>query len=212
MLQKVSSEDVPSYTIRRLDQESSIPDTDQYKLTNIKEDALSNKLKYLDVLHCFQVVDLVSPIHVIFIVKLSNLVFSTRTGDMVRTTSTYSICYGRRRCVSSKQVCTTSSRVQDSMPCLWGSSFDRISCSDDEVEGNLSTIFQSVRGSKQYWFKRKSELLCMLRVSNMQDLWQEVSSHASIYSKLWSFGIRCVVSHRLSSGSTCLCHTAENAG
>ena len=24
----------------------------------------------------------------------------------------------------------------------------------------------------------------------MQDLWQEVSSHASIYSKLWSFGIR----------------------
>ena len=26
--------------------------------------------------------------------------------------------------------------------------------------------------------------------SNMQDLWQEVSSHASIYSNLWSFGIR----------------------
>ena len=26
--------------------------------------------------------------------------------------------------------------------------------------------------------------------SNMQDLWQEVSSHASIYSKLWLFGIR----------------------
>ena len=26
--------------------------------------------------------------------------------------------------------------------------------------------------------------------SNMQDLWQEVSSHASIYSKLWSFGLR----------------------
>ena len=26
--------------------------------------------------------------------------------------------------------------------------------------------------------------------SNMQDLWQEVSSHESIYSKLWSFGIR----------------------
>ena len=25
---------------------------------------------------------------------------------------------------------------------------------------------------------------------NMQDLWQEVSSHTSIYSKLWSFGIR----------------------
>ena len=65
--------------------------------------------------------------------------------------------------------------------------------------------------------------------SNMQE---EVSSHASINSKLWSFGIHslrfrecglyeasafysmitCVISHRLSSGSTCLCHITENAG
>ena len=56
MLQKVSSDDVASYqsfTIRRLDQkESSIPDTEQYKLKNFKEDALSNKMKHLDVL-CF---------------------------------------------------------------------------------------------------------------------------------------------------------------
>ena len=50
---------------------------------------------------------------------------------------------------------------QHAMPV--GQFIDRISCSDDEVEGNLSTIFQSVRGSKQYWFKRNSELLCMLR-------------------------------------------------
>ena len=28
--------------------------------------------------------------------------------------------------------------------------------------------------------------------SNMQDLWQEVSAHSSVYSKLWSFGIRCL--------------------
>ena len=26
--------------------------------------------------------------------------------------------------------------------------------------------------------------------SNMQDVWQEVSSHQSVYSKLWSFGVR----------------------
>ena len=50
---------------------------------------------------------------------------------------------------------------QHAMPV--GQFIDRISCSDDEVEGNLSTIFQSVRGSKQYWFRRNSELLCMLR-------------------------------------------------
>ena len=28
--------------------------------------------------------------------------------------------------------------------------------------------------------------------SNMQDHWQEVSAHSSVYSKLWSFGIRCL--------------------
>ena len=28
--------------------------------------------------------------------------------------------------------------------------------------------------------------------SNMQEVWQEVSSHQTIYSKLWSFGVRCL--------------------
>ena len=38
-----------------------------------------------------------------------------------------------------------------------------MSNSDEDVEANLSTVFQSVRGSKQYWFLRRSEVLCMLR-------------------------------------------------
>ena len=28
--------------------------------------------------------------------------------------------------------------------------------------------------------------------SNMQEIWQEVSSHQTVYSKLWSFGVRCL--------------------
>ena len=44
-----------------------------------------------------------------------------------------------------------------------GQFMDRVNASDEEVEGNLSTIFQSVRGSKQYWYRRNSELTCMLR-------------------------------------------------
>ena len=56
MLVKASAEDVSSfqaYTIRRLDQKgSSLTDTEHYKLMNVKEDALSKKLKHLDVL-CF---------------------------------------------------------------------------------------------------------------------------------------------------------------
>ena len=42
----------PSSPIRRLDQkQSSLTDTQHHKLMNVKEDALSNKLKHLDVLY-----------------------------------------------------------------------------------------------------------------------------------------------------------------
>ena len=55
-LAQVSTDDVSeyqSYTIRRLDQrQSNKPDTDQYKLMDVQEDAISNKLKHLDML-CF---------------------------------------------------------------------------------------------------------------------------------------------------------------
>ena len=55
MLEKVSVEDISSYrayTIRRLDQcQSSEPDCEQYKLTDVKETAMSNKFKYLYVSH-----------------------------------------------------------------------------------------------------------------------------------------------------------------
>ena len=40
---------------------------------------------------------------------------------------------------------------------------DKLAKSDHDVEANLSTMFQSVRGSRQYWFLRSSELKCMLR-------------------------------------------------
>ena len=33
---------------------------------------------------------------------------------------------------------------------------------DEEVEGNLNTVFQQIRGSKEYWFLHSSEVLCMV--------------------------------------------------
>ena len=41
-----------------------------------------------------------------------------------------------------------------------GELVDRMSTSDEEVEGNLST---TLRGSKQYWFLCPSEVMCMVR-------------------------------------------------
>ena len=40
---------------------------------------------------------------------------------------------------------------------------DKVNGSDEQLEGNLSTVLQSVRGSKQYWFFRQGEVRCMIR-------------------------------------------------
>ena len=40
---------------------------------------------------------------------------------------------------------------------------DLINRIDSELEGNLSTILQSVRGTKQYWLARRNEVNCMIR-------------------------------------------------
>ena len=40
---------------------------------------------------------------------------------------------------------------------------DKIAASDGQLEASLCTRLQSVRGTKQYWFLRPSELRCMIR-------------------------------------------------
>ena len=38
----------------------------------------------------------------------------------------------------------------------------QVQVSDEHLEANLCTMLQSVRGTKQYWFIRQSELRCMI--------------------------------------------------
>ena len=39
----------------------------------------------------------------------------------------------------------------------------KVSSSDSDVEANLSTMFQQICGTKQYWFQKSSDLKCMLQ-------------------------------------------------
>ena len=48
-------------------------------------------------------------------------------------------------------------------PMSVGTLLDKVNGSDEQLEGNLSTVLQSVRGSKQYWFFRQGEVRCMIR-------------------------------------------------
>ena len=40
---------------------------------------------------------------------------------------------------------------------------EQVNTSDEQLEARLSTMLQSVRGTKQFWYLRQSELKCMIR-------------------------------------------------
>ena len=40
---------------------------------------------------------------------------------------------------------------------------NRLQLNDELLETNLSTMLQTVRGTTQFWFKKQSELRCMVR-------------------------------------------------
>ena len=173
MLAKATKEDVSefqSYTIRTLNEKlSTTSDIEQYKLLSVKEDPLENRQRFLDVL-CFPV-----------------LFPSGRFGEFhPRTVKISSSEYAKSRLLNKdsrfrkdpqyiffllwqKEMRELSAGVynllkgthQQAVPV--GVFLDRLSKSDQDLEANLSTIFQSVRGSRQYWFLRSSELRCMLR-------------------------------------------------
>ena len=39
----------------------------------------------------------------------------------------------------------------------------KVDSNDKELESNLTTMMQRVRGTKQFWFLKKSDLQCMVR-------------------------------------------------
>ena len=173
MLEKVSVEDTASYqsyTIRRLDQQQSmLPDIEHYKLRDVKEDALSNKLKHLDVL-CFPTLFPSgkfgeSHSHAVAITaseyaksRLLNKDSRFRKNDQY----VFFLLWQRQiREISPGIYNMLKSTRQQAMPA--GEFVNQVSSCDQEVEHNLCTIFQSMRGSMQYWFLRRSEVLCMVR-------------------------------------------------
>ena len=43
-----------------------------------------------------------------------------------------------------------------------GNLLDKVGANDEHLESNLSTMLQSVHGTKQYWYVRQSDLRCMV--------------------------------------------------
>ena len=49
------------------------------------------------------------------------------------------------------------------MPMTISNPLQKVKISDEHLEANLNTMLQSVHGTKQYWFLRKTKLQCMVR-------------------------------------------------
>ena len=166
MLVKASAEDVKSfqaYTIMRLDQkQSSLTDSEHFKLINVKENAMSNKLKHLDVL-CFPTLypsgkfgeshDRKVPISLSEFGKSHLLNKDSRFRKDPQYVF-FLLWQKELRELAAGVYNLLKGRRQHVMPA--GEFMDRVSNTDENVEANLSTVFQNVRGSGFYVAARHS--------------------------------------------------------
>ena len=173
MLERASKEDVAgfqSFTMRTLNsKQSTSSDIDQYKLVNVKEDALNNRQRYLDVM-CFP--DFFPsgrfgeyhPREVPIITKSeyakSRLLNKDAHFRKDLAYVFYLLWQKELRERASGVYNLLKSTGQPRLPV--GQFMSRVSESHRNVEANLSTIFQQIRGTKQFWYLKASDLKCML--------------------------------------------------
>ena len=153
MLEKASDEDnsgLHSYTIMDMnDKLSTEKDLEQYKLLNVKEDPLFPTLfpdgKYGENLPR--------------VLKLSNSEYIKsriwNDDSHFRKDPQY-IFYLLKQ---GPQLW----HLQHAKDSIVFGLLNKMKAGDDQLEASLSTMFQNMRGTKQFWFKRRGELKCMLR-------------------------------------------------
>ena len=93
-----------------------------------------------------------------------NLDCSTKIPGSEKMPSTCSTYCDRKSCVNFRlpyiyNMLKNTRRESTSVTTL----LNQVDRSDEQLEGNLCTMLQNVRGTKQYWFLRHSELKYMIR-------------------------------------------------
>ena len=158
-----------TYTIRTMNEKcSTISDIEQYKLLSITEDALDSRQKYLDVLcfpHLFpsgafgqfhlRQVKLSASEYAKFRLLNKDSHFRKEVAYM------FILLWQKELRELSAGIYNLMKNAQQAIPV--NVFLDKVTQSDDMVGANISTIFQSICGTKQYWFLRASELQCIVR-------------------------------------------------
>ena len=174
MLVKASESDVSgfqAFTVRNLDNKlSTDTDIEQYKLLNVREDPISNRQEHLDVM-CFPTLFPTGkfgknhPREV----KISHSEYDKsrllNKDSRFRKHAPY-VFYllwqkeMRELSAGVYNLMKKSNRIHQMTA---SNLLSNVQSNDEHLEANLCTMLQSVRGSQQYWFVRKSELKCMIR-------------------------------------------------
>ena len=162
--------ELEAYTIRRLDEKLPVgSDIEHYRMLKIHEPALDNRLKYLDVM-CFPTL-FPSGTFGEFHPRNVSISFSEYVKSRLlnmdarfRKSPDYVFYY-----LWQKEMRELSSGIYNVMKSTGRNGMSvkdflaGVDSSDKQIEANLSTMLQSVRGTKQFWFLKKSDLLCMIR-------------------------------------------------
>ena len=173
ILEKASEEDVAglqAYTIRKMDQYMPTgKDIDHYKLLSVKETPIDNRQKYLDVL-CFPTL-FPTGRYGEFYPRSVKLTFSEyiksrllNCDSRFRKSPEFIFYY-----LWQKELRELSAGIYNVI-CSGGRKHmsvkdfvEGINESDASIEANLATVLQSVRGTKQFWFLKKSDVMAMVR-------------------------------------------------
>ena len=173
MLEKATKVDIDafqSYTVRSLEEKQTTgTDIDQYKLLNIRDDPIDNRQKYLDVM-CFPTLFPTGSFgaHHDRSVSISQSEYAKsrllNKDSRFRKDAQYVFyLYWQKelRDLNSgiynllRNAGNTEMRVSELLR--------QVESSDQKLEVNLSTVLQSIRGTKQFWNLKRGNLNCMCR-------------------------------------------------
>ena len=173
MLDRASDNDVrglQAYTIRKMDQYMPVGrDIDHYKLLSVHEQPLDNRQKFLDVL-CFPT-PFPTGRYGEFHPRAVKLTFSEYIKSKLMNYDSrfrknpefvfYYLWQKELRELSSGiyNVLNSGSRKHQTVRQFVAG----INSSDEGIEANLSTVLQSVRGTIQFWFRQKGDVMVMIR-------------------------------------------------
>ena len=173
MLDKATKQDIDSFqafTIRDLDSKlSSEPDIEQYKLLGVKEDPLDSRQQHLDVM-CFPVLFPNGKFG-----KYDKREKEISHSEYIKSRLLNKDSRFRKDpqyvfyLLWQKELRELAAGVYNVLQSNVGNPrsvhelLRNVNVSDERLEANLCTMLQSVRGTSQYWYKRKGELRCMLR-------------------------------------------------